>query len=159
MVSGIILVYMRFADVKKQAIHFWHAHATMSNVVLAIALVIAGGWTWGTIASMQTNLAAQRAYEEQERQLELTKLEVATLQYQQNYYNSDEYKDLAARTYLGLVSPGEKVLVLPKNSTDAGREVIVDTTRPATTSGGTTRSNFQQWMDFLSGSNAHDLQQ
>jgi cell division protein FtsB len=151
---------MRFADVKKQVIHLWHTHATMSNIVLVIALVIAGGWTWGTISSMQTNLAAQRAYEEQERQLELTKLEVATLQYQQNYYNSDEYKDLSARTYLGLVSPGEKVLILPKNSTDASREVVVDTTKSTSgASSASTRSNFQQWMDFLSGSNAHDLQQ
>lgn len=151
---------MRLVDVKKQLIHLWHTYATISNVVLVIALVIAGGWTWGTISSMQTNLAAQRAYDEQQRQLELTKLEVATLEYQQNYYNSDEYKDLAARTYLGLVSPGEKVLVLPKNSTDASREVIVDTTKPvSTTASTTTRSNFQQWMDFLSGSNAHDLQQ
>lgn len=132
----------------------------MSNVVLVIALVIAGGWTWGTISSMQTNLAAQRAYEEQERQLELTKLEVATLQYQQNYYNSDEYKDLAARTYLSLVSPGEKVLVLPKNSTEASREVVLDTTKSTSgTLATATRSNFQQWMDFLSGGNAHDLQQ
>ena len=134
----------------------------MSNVVLAVALVIAAGWTWGTISTMQTNLTAQHAYQEQQRELELTKLEVATLQYQQNYYGSDEYKDLSARMYLGLVSPGEKVLVLPKNTMSAQREVLVDTTKPAstdTTAKVTDRSNFQQWMDFLSGANAHDLQQ
>jgi hypothetical protein len=133
----------------------------MSNAVLAIALIIAGGWTWGTISSMQTNLSAQRAYEEQQRQLELTKLEVATLQYQQNYYNSDEYKDLAARMYLGLASPGEKVLVLPKNSAEAEREVVVDTTKSTTAddSKATSRSNFEQWIDFLSGANAQDLKQ
>jgi len=153
---------MRYTDIKRQVLHLWHTHATMSNVVLAVALVIAAGWTWGTISTMQTNLTAQHAYQEQQRELELTKLEVATLQYQQNYYGSDEYKDLSARMYLGLVSPGEKVLVLPKNTMSAQREVLVDTTKPAstdTTSKVTDRSNFQQWMDFLSGANAHDLQQ
>lgn len=152
---------MPLADVKKHLLHFWHTHATMSNAVLAVAMVIAAGWTWGTISSMQTNLTAQRAYEEQQRQLELTKLEVATLQYQQNYYNSDEYKDLSARTFLGLVSPGEKVLVLPKNTTTAQRsEVLIDTTKPVDASTKVaTRSNFQQWMDFLSGANAQDLKQ
>ena len=152
---------MRYIEIKRQILHLWHTHATMSNVVLAIALVIAGGWTWGTISTMQTNLTAQRAYEEQQRQLELTKLEVATLEYQQNYYNSDEYKDLSARMYLGLVSPGEKVLILPKNSADAQREVLVDTTKSTTNDSTSTpvRSNFQQWMDFLSGTNARHLQQ
>jgi hypothetical protein len=153
---------MQFADVKKRALHLWHTHATMSNAVLAIALVIAAGWTWGTISAMQTNLTAQRAYEEQQRQLELTKLEVATLKYQQNYYNSEEYKDLAARTYLGLVSQGEKVLVLPKNTTAAQRDVIIDTTSSVDTSVSVmtdSRSNFEQWVDFLSGTNAHNLQQ
>ena len=154
-------MYMRSADIKKQVVHFWHTHATMSNAVLAIALVIAASWTWGTISSMQTNFTAQKAYEEQKRQLELTKLEVDTLQYQQNYYNSDEYKDLSARTYLGLVSPGEKVLLLPKNTTNAQREVLIDTTKSpnANTTKVVSLSNFQQWMNFLSGANAQTLQQ
>jgi len=153
---------MPLADVKKRVLHLWHTYATMSNAVLAVALVIAAGWTWGTISSMQTNLTAQRAFEEQQRQLELTKLEVATLQYQQNYYESDEYKDLSARTYLGLVSPGEKVLVLPKNTTAAQQNVLVDTTKPIDGVASTQvneGSNFSQWMDFLSGANASNLQQ
>ena len=152
---------MTASDIKKRVLHLWNTYGTMSNAVLAVALVIAGGWTWGTISSMQTNLTAQRAFEEQQRQLELTKLEVDTLKYQQNYYNSDEYKDLSARTYLGLVSPGEKVLILPKNTIDTQRgEVLVDTTKPVDASTkAPTRSNFQQWMDFLSGANAHDLKQ
>jgi len=154
-------MYMRSADIKKQVLHFWHTHATMSNAVLAVALVIAASWTWGTISSMQTNFMAQKAYEEQKRQLELTKLEVDTLQYQQNYYNSDEYKDLSARTYLGLVSPGEKVLLLPKNTLNAQREVLIDTTKSpnSSTTKVTSLSNFQQWMNFLSGANAQTLQQ
>ena len=133
----------------------------MSNAVLAVALVIAGGWAWGTISSMQTNLMAQRSYEEQQRQLELTKLEVDTLKYQQNYYNSEEYKDLSARTYLGLVNPGEKVLILPKNTVDTQRgQVLVDSTKPVEASTKVAaRSNFEQWMDFLSGGNARDLKQ
>jgi len=153
---------MPLTDVKKRVIHLWHTYATMSNAVLVVALIIAAGWTWGTIASMQTNLTAQRAFEEQQRQLELTKLEVATLQYQQNYYESDEYKDLSARTYLGLVSPGEKVLVLPKNTASAQQNVLVDTTQPiesTSTSKGLEGSNFSQWVDFLSGANASNLQQ
>jgi len=153
---------MPLADVKKQVLHLWHTYATMSNAVLAVALIIAAGWTWGTISSMQNNLTAQRAFEEQQRQLELTKLEVATLQYQQNYYGSDEYKDLSARTYLGLVSPGEKVLILPKNTTSAQQNVLVDTTKPVAgtaSSAAQEGSNFSQWMDFLSGANASNLQQ
>ena len=90
--------------------------------ILAVALLIAASWAWGSVTVMQRNFALQKDADEQQRQLQLTQLEVDTLQYQQNYYKSDEYKDLAARKFLGLASPGEKVLILPPNSQAAKEE-------------------------------------
>lgn len=150
---------MNWANTKKLILHLWRTYATTSNVVLAIAVLIGVSWGWGTVSTMRTNFAAQNAYEEQRRQLELTQLELATLQYQQNYYESDEYKDLAARTYLGLASPGEKVIILPKNSDEAKQEVsgdIAGSSMPETQA--PVPSNFAQWLDFLSGNNARSLQ-
>ena len=151
---------MTLALLLKKLHHLWRVYGTMNNIVVAGALIIAIAWIGGTISVMQTNLTAQKAVDSQQRQLELAKLEVDTLKYQQNYYTSDEYKDLAARRELGLVQQGEKVLILPPNTT-------VD---PKADEGGTakdlqgdgvadTRSNVVQWLDFFSGKSAHRLQE
>jgi cell division protein FtsB len=127
----------------------------MNNVVITIALIVAASWAWGSITVMQRNFALQKEADEQQRQLQLTELEVDTLTYQQNYYKSDEYKDLAARTYLGLASPGEKVLILPPNSAAAKAEdTESDSSQKPKANQGSAQSNFEQWMSFLTGGNS-----
>jgi hypothetical protein len=82
------------------------------------------------------------------RQLQLAKLETQKLQYERNYYKSDEYKELAVREKLGLVAPGEKVLILPPNTPAASAD---ETTAAATTPHPVPESNFQAWVNFLFG--------
>ena len=77
-----------------------------------------------------------------------------TLRYQKNFRESDEYKELAAREKLGLVAPGEKVIVLPKNSPEAHDPPTDKPTNPDTQS-----SNFEQWVTFLFGGAAEQAQQ
>ena len=153
---------MWIAEIQKRVYHYWRAYGTLNNIVMAAALLIAASWVWGTISMIQTNFAAQKAVDEQARQLQLTQLQVDTLKYQQNYYNSDESKDLAAREDLGLASPGEKVLILPPNSAAVKQEdtepvatAIIDSNTSTPT-----ESNFDQWMNFLSGgaASSQDLQ-
>ncbi len=132
-----------------------HRYLTMENVVIAVALLIAAGWAWGSISMMQRNYSLQRDIDAQKRDVELAQLEVESLQYQQNYYKSDEYRDLSARENLGLASPGEKVLILPRNSAEAKKDsTIVQTAAPVAE----TPSNLEQWMTFLLGGNAGGLQ-
>lgn len=153
------VITMSIAGITKLAVHLWRRYGTMNNIVTAGALLVAAGWAWGSVTTMQRNFTLQREVDAKRRELELTDLEVQTLQYQQNYYKSDEYKDLAAREHLGLASPGEKVLLLPPNSeavtqSDAQAAQVVQVTSGATLAA----SNFDQWMNFLSGASARDLQ-
>lgn len=150
---------MTLTAIQKQARHLWRTYGTLNNIVMGVALLVAASWAWGTVSQMQTNFAAQKAVDEQKRELRLTELQLATLKYQQNYYKSDEFKELAARQNLGLVTPGEKVLVLPPNSQavkdqDSANEQRV-TARPEQVSKGT---NFEQWVQFLTGQSARGLQ-
>ena len=130
--------------------HLKHKYLTMNNIVVGVAILIAAGWAWGSITMMQRNYALQRDVDAQKRQAEILDLQVATMQYEQNYYKSDEYKDLAAREHLGLASPGEKMLILPANSSAAKREetpaVQQAVSKPP--------SNFDQWVSFLIGNTA-----
>ena len=145
---------MSITDIRKRLLHFWRAYGTLNNIVMAVALVIATGWAWGSVSMIQTNFNAQKSLEDQRRQLALTQLEVDTLQYQQNYYKTDEYKDLAARKDLGLASPGEDVLLLPPNTQAIKDADAADTSKASLQSSGKSRvteSNFDQWMSFLTG--------
>ena len=133
---------------KKLYYHLKHRYATLNNAIIALALVVAAAWAWGSVSMMQRNYALQRDVDAQKRQADLLELQVATMQYEQNYYKSDEYKDLAARQHLGLASPGEKVLILPANSAaakkqDTSTEVQQASTQPP--------SNLDQWINFFFG--------
>lgn len=142
---------MNIQRIQKLTYHFKNRYLTMENVVITIALIIAAGWAWGSISMMQRNYGLQRDIDTQKRDAQLAELEVTNLQYQQNYYKSDEYKDLAAREHLGLASPGEKVLILPRNSVAAMKDsTIVTTSAPVVDE----PSNLEQWMGFLFGGNA-----
>lgn len=139
---------------RKAYYHLKHRYATMNNVVIVVALMIAASWAGGSITMMQRNFGLQKELDARQRELQLTELEVATLQYQQNYYKSDEYKDLMAREKLGLAAPGEKVLMLPANSSSA-KDADAPARKVATNR---SVSNFEQWMSFLTGQTARNLQ-
>ena len=149
---------MRNINIHKLYYHIRHTYMTMNNVVIAVALVIGASWAWGSIGMMQRNYALQKEIDAKSQQRTLAELQVETLAYEQRYYQSSEYKELSVREHLGLVDPGEKVLVLPPNSDDAKRanqgltgiSAQRDLTKP---------SNFQQWANFLLGGNRRDLQE
>jgi hypothetical protein len=146
---------MKNINTRKLFYHLRYRYLTLSNVALAIALVVGANWAWGSIGMMQRNYTLQKSIELKQRQEELTKLQVATLGYEQNYYQSNEYKELAAREYLGLALPGEKVLILPPNSPAAKMpEPAATVPAPASQPPG----NLQQWMNFLFGGNRRSLQ-
>jgi cell division protein FtsB len=149
---------MNISSIEKKARSLWHEYGTMSNVVVAVALIIAASWAWGSVSTMQRNFALQKEVDAKRRELELTDLEVLTLQYQQNYYKSDEYKDLAAREHLGLASPGEKVLMLPKNSPGVIKQSKTEGDKATAIAVGSAPSNLQQWLNFFSGASAGNLQ-
>lgn len=136
--------------------HVKNRYLTLNNVVVLVALIIAASWAWGSIGMMQRNYALEKELDNRERQQKLTELEVQTLAYQQRYYESDEYRDLAAREHLGLASPGEKALILPPN-TPVAQDSLQGQTITATTPT-VAPSNFEQWINFLFGGNSKDLQ-
>ena len=103
---------------------------------------------------MQRNYTLQRTLDLKQREQTLAELEVATLAFEQRYHESAEYKELAARKYLGLVNEGEKVLILPPSQAASEVKVQLEQDMPADVP----PSNFTQWMNFLLGSNRRNLQ-
>src|SRR6218665_1090202 len=107
---------MQKINIRKFIYHVRHNYLTFNNLVILTAFLIAAGWVWGSLQVMQRNYGLQKEVDYKKRQLQLAELQKDSLELQKRYYETNEYKELAARESLGLVMPGEKVLILPENS-------------------------------------------
>lgn len=134
--------------------HVRNNYLTTNNVVVLVGLLVAASWAWGSVQAMQRNYTLQKEVDYKQRELRLTQLEKQKLQFEKNYFSSDEYRELAVREKLGLVNPGEKVLILPPNTAPADDGVSVAVATPRAVP----ESNFQQWVNFLFGGAYHSLQ-
>jgi cell division protein FtsB len=131
-----------------------HKYLTFNNVVIATAFLIAASWVWGSLDVMQRNYSLQKQVDLKERQLQLTKIQTDNAALQKKYYQTDEYQELAVRDTLGLVKPGEKLLILPKNS-DAAKAADAPVQQVAVAP--ESAPNLQQWLNFLFGGNSRGI--
>jgi hypothetical protein len=131
-----------------------HKYLTFNNIVIAAAFLIAASWVWGSLEVMQRNYNLQKQVDIKQRQLQLTRLQRDSLELQKKYYQTDEYKELAVRDSLGLVRPGENLLILPPNSAEA---VAADAPAQKVTIAQESLPNLQQWLNFLFGGNSRSI--
>jgi hypothetical protein len=131
-----------------------HKYLTFNNIVIAAAFLIAASWVWGSLEVMQRNYNLQKQVDIKQRQLQLTRLQRDSLELQKKYYQTDEYKELAVRDTLGLVRPGENLLILPPNSAEA---VAADALVQKVTIAQESLPNLQQWLNFLFGGNSRSI--
>jgi len=142
---------MQKINIRKFIYHIRHKFLTFNNLVILTAFLIAAGWLWGSLQAMQQNFTLQKEVDYKKRQLQLAELQKDSLELQKRYYETNEYKELAARESLGLVMPGEKVLILPENSESAKEADSKKTGSVNDTVTVEKTSNLEQWLNFLFG--------
>lgn len=142
---------MQKINIRKFIYHVRHKYLTFNNLVILTAFLIAAGWLWGSLQAMQQNFTLQKEVDYKKRQLQLAELQKDSLELQKRYYETNEYKELAARESLGLVMPGEKVLILPENSESAKEADSKKTGSVNDTVAVEKTSNLEQWLNFLFG--------
>lgn len=119
-------------------------YATIQNGAVALAFVIALGWVWGTVTTLQQNFKFQQQVDELDQEVMLMKLQNENLAFQKRYYKSDEFLELSARQRLSKVAPGEHLVILPNS--DEIKDVVTTKTRKVVET-----SNFSQWISFFFG--------
>jgi len=117
---------------------------TIQNGAVVVALVIAVGWVWGTVTTLQENFKFQQQVDQLDQEVKLMKLQNENLTFQKRYYKSDEFLELSARQRLGKAAPGEHLVILPSSSDikDTAKPIVKKTVEV---------SNFSQWMSFFFG--------
>ena len=131
-------------NIQKLLYRVRHQYWTVNNVIIAVAFFIAASWVWGSLGMMQRNYSLQKELDYKKQQLQLTQLQKQTLEFQKRYYLTAEYQELAVRESLGVVRPGEKVLILPPNTVTDQKKSVAAAVRPQA-------SNLEQWVNFLFG--------
>jgi len=142
---------MQKINIRKFIYHVRHNYLTFNNLVILTAFLIAAGWVWGSLQVMQRNYGLQKEVDYKKRQLQLVELQKDSLELQKRYYETNEYRELAARESLGLVMPGEKVLILPENSEAAKQADAKKNSSKTVIVPQDKTSNLEQWLNFLFG--------
>ncbi|MBR2855462.1 hypothetical protein IKE99_00770 [Candidatus Saccharibacteria bacterium] len=123
-----------------------HDFLTLENVVLSFAIVLCLVWTYQSITAMSRNWDLSEKLAAEKRELELINIEVQAAELENEYYKSAEYQELLARKSLDKQLPGEKMVVMPKNS-DEAKTRHQNTTEVSVAE--KEYSNFEKWMKFL----------
>ncbi len=132
---------MTFHHFRHQLKHYY----TLDNIVLTLAVLIALGWIWGTMESLQNNFRLQAQVNNLKAQVDSDNLVAQNLELENQYYASSEYQELEARQRLGKAAPGEHMLLLPPNTTADSSAQATKTVQDR----GVAPGNFQAWVNFF----------
>ena len=118
-------------------------------IFLVIVLLIG----WSGVKAIETNYGLQRQIAKLDQQNEVRKLTNENLKLQNDYYNTPQYLELAARKDFGLAAKGETVLIVPKNvamahTVDLPQDKVAAAAQKAGKKPAYQR-NFEAWMDFF----------
>lgn len=89
------------------------------NIVLVGAIALCLIWTINSIKSITRNWQLTERLSTEQTELELLKVEVETMELENEYYKTEEYQELSARKNLNKKLPGENMVYLPENSESA----------------------------------------
>ena len=115
------------------------------NIILILAVVLCLVWTYQSITAMSRNWELSETLTREKNELQLLQLETETLSLENEYYQTAEYQELMARKLADKQLPGEKMVVMPENSTAAKTKHQTEEPQPTSPE----RTNFEQWMMYL----------
>lgn len=121
-------------------------YLTVHNISAAAALILGLVFTYNAITATTRNWQLEQKLKEITLQSEKLKLEVDTLKFEQNYYNTEEYQEIMAREKQGMMFEGETMVILPENS-----ESAVNKYSEIDNKFNQKRTNLDEWLDFLFG--------
>ena len=121
-------------------------YLTVHTIATAAAVILGLVFTYNAVTATTRNWQLEQKL--REIQLEQSKLdiEVDTLKFEQQYYKTEEYLEIMARSKQGKMLEGETMVVLPANSEKAINK-YTEKDNPSNKK----RSNLEEWLDFLFG--------
>ena len=117
-------------------------------VFVGIAILV----SWTTVSAIQTNYSLQKQISALQQQNQVLELRNNNQKLANQYYNTNQFLELAARRQFGKAAPNEKLLLVPKSVALAhtvDTKSISDKSAASASPASTYQRNFQAWMDFF----------
>lgn len=135
--------------------------ADVRNLGLYVFGLIVLSISWSGIKVIQTNYGLQKQIATLEQEDAIQNLENANLKLRNQYYQSDQFLELAARRQFGLGNPGETLLLVPKDVALAHSVPIPDEVKKADQKEIDLgkpgyQKNLEAWINFFSHKQAQD---
>ena len=138
-------------EYKQKVINFAQQLSDVRFVLQIVFAVIVLLTTWSGIKSIQANYGLQKQISGLRQQNTVAELQNNNLQLQNQYFNSNQYLELAARQNFGLAVNGEKEIVVPVSVAMAYTTELPTTAKVDATASQQPvyQQNFQSWVDFF----------
>jgi cell division protein FtsB len=130
-----------------------HYFSDVRNIGLIVFVFIALLVTWSGIKVVQTNYDLQKQISKMQQQNVVRRLENSNLALKNQYLQTDQYLELAARRQYNKALPGEKLLIVPKSvalkHTVDVPESNEEEVAPVEETGPWYERNFNAWLEFF----------
>lgn len=117
------------------------------HVFVSIAILV----TWNSVGVIQTNYELQQQLSRLQQENRISKLENDTLRLRNQYFETDQYLELAARKQFSKAAPGETLLLVPQQVANAQGfdELDLEPTEEKSSQKPRYQQNFEAWMEFF----------
>lgn len=107
--------------------------------------------SWSGIKTIQTNYGLQKQITTLNQKNSLQKLQNENLKLKNQYYNSNQYLELAARQNFGLAMAGEKEVIVPEKVALSYTAKLPSAEKPieAKAKQPAYQRNFEAWVNFF----------
>jgi cell division protein FtsB len=107
--------------------------------------------SWSGIKTIQTNYGLQKQITTLNQKNSLQKMQNENLKLKNQYYNSNQYLELAARQNFGLAIAGEKEVIVPEKVALSYTVNLPSTDKPieAKAKQPAYQRNFEAWVNFF----------
>lgn len=144
----------KWQDYQQKALDYYQQLHDLRVLALVGFVVIVLLISWSGVKTIDTNYGLQKQITELQQQNQLQQLTNANLQLANEYYDTPQYLEIAARENFGLAAPGETELIVPRSvalahtinplpSADQAQAGKTKAKQPAY------QRHFQAWMNFL----------
>jgi cell division protein FtsB len=120
---------------------------------LLLFLVVVLLISWSGIKVIDTNYHLQKQISQLEQEVQVKQLGNTNIKLQNQYFQTDQYLEIAARQNFGLAKAGEVVLNVPQNIALAHTVDVPDVdqveAKKTRAKQPAYQRNFQAWMNFL----------
>ncbi|MEK7472325.1 MAG: hypothetical protein AAB624_03715 [Patescibacteria group bacterium] len=134
----------------------FRAYFSFGSMGAYLIAVVSLSVAWASTKAIQRNYQLMKQVSVLEQEADIAEQKVANQKLENEYYKSDAFLELAARTHLNKAAPGEKLMIVPKkvalSKLPAGSDQVAVV--PVVTK--TELPNWQAWLQFLTGRGIED---